>query len=192
MLGGALPERVVGFVDEQALREMLGQWFAGDARRAPRPCAIAWPIRRGGSKKRLFDKLYERRERADDARVSLLKGDESSLSTSVAQALLDHADPSDLKHLAEKKSVPLRLSQQAGEAAHQLRVARAYEGLYLDELHNTDTERLELHSLAALPGWPADLRLEIRDYSFSGRLHDSLGPEDADPQSADPGGGWPI
>lgn len=75
--------------------------------------------------------------------------------------------------------MPLRLSQQAGEAAHQLRVARAYEGLYLDELHNTDTERLELHSLAALPGWPADLRLEIRDYSFSGRLHDSLGPDDA-------------
>jgi hypothetical protein len=58
-------------------------------------------------------------------------------------------------------------------------VARAYEGLYLDELHNTDTERLQLHSLAALPGWPADLRLEIREYSSSGTLRDSLGPEDA-------------
>ena len=75
--------------------------------------------------------------------------------------------------------MPLRLSQQAWEAAHQLRVARAYEGLYLGELHNTDTERLELHSLAALPGWPSDLRLEIREYSFAGTLHDSLGPDDA-------------
>ncbi len=179
LLGGALPERVVGFVDEQALREMLGQWFAGDAKARTKALRDRLADQTRGSKKRLFDKLYERRERVDDARVSLLKGDESSLSTSVAQALLDHADLSDLKHLAEKKRVPLRLSQQAGEAAHQLRVARAYEGLYLDELHNTDTERLELHSLAALPGWPADLRLEIRDYSFSGRLHDSLGPDDA-------------
>jgi hypothetical protein len=51
--------------------------------------------------------------------------------------------------------------------------------LYLDVLHNRDTARLELHSLAALPGWPADLRLEIREYSFTGSLTDSLGPVDA-------------
>ena len=179
LLAGALPERVVGFLDEQALREMLGQWFSGDSKARVKALRDRLADQARGSKRRLFDKLYERREGTDDARLNLLKGDESSLSTSVAQALLDHADPSDLQHLAEKKRVPLRLSQQAREAAHQLRVARAYEGLYLDELHNTDTERLQLHSLAALPGWPADLRLEIREYSFSGTLRDSLGPEDA-------------
>lgn len=179
LLAGGLPERVVGFLDEQALREMLGQWFFGNSKARVKALRDRLADQARGSKRRLFDKLYERREGTDDARLNLLKGDESSLSTSVAQALLDHADPSDLRHLAEKKRVPLRLSQQAREAAHQLRVARAYEGLYLDELHNTDTERLQLHSLAALPGWPADLRLEIREYSFSGTLRDSLGPEDA-------------
>ncbi|MBM6445061.1 hypothetical protein JQF37_15720 [Pseudomonas sp. MIL9] len=179
LLAGALPKRVVGFLDEQALREMLGQWYAGDSKARVKALRDRLADQARSSKRRLFDKLYERRERTDDSRVSLLKGHESSLSTSVAQALVDHAHPSDLQHLAEKKRVPLRLSQQAGEAAHQLRVARAYEGLYLGELHTTDTERLELHSLAALPGWPADLRLEIRDYSFSGSLHDSLGPQDA-------------
>ena len=179
LLAGGLPERVVGFLDEQALREMLGQWFSGDSKARVKALRDRLADQARGSKRRLFDKLYERREGTDDARLNLLKGDESSLSTSVAQALLDHADPSDLQHLAEKKRVPLRLSQQAREAAHQLRVARAYEGLYLGELHNTDTERLQLHSLAALPGWPADLRLEIREYSSSGTLRDSLGPEDA-------------
>ncbi|KAB0484494.1 C-terminal novel E3 ligase, LRR-interacting [Pseudomonas reinekei] len=179
LLAGALPARVVGFLDEQALRKMLGQWFAGDSKVRIKALRERLADQARGSKRRLFDKLYERRERTDDARVNLLKGNESSLSTSVAQALVDQAHTSDLQHLTEKKRVPLRLSQQAGEAAHQLRVARAYEGLYLDELHNTDTERLELSTLAALPGWPADLRLEIRDYSFTGPLRDSLGLEDA-------------
>lgn len=179
LLAGALPARVVGFLDEQALREMLGQWFSGDKTARTKALRDRLAEQARGSKRRLFDKLYERRERADDPRVSLLKGHESSLSTSVAQALVEHAHPSDLQHWAEKQRVPLRLSQQGREAAHQLRVARAYEGLYLGELHNTDTERLELHSLAALPGWPSDLRLEIRERSFSGTLLESLGPQDA-------------
>ena len=179
LLAGALPARVVGFLDEQALREMLGQWFSGDKTARTKALRDRLAEQARGSKRRLFDKLYERRERADDPRVSLLKGHESSLSTSVAQALVGQAHPSDLQHWAEKQRVPLRLSQQAWEAAHQLRVARAYEGLYLGELHNTDTERLELRSLAALSGWPSDLRLEIRERSFSGTLHDSIGPDDA-------------
>ncbi len=179
LITGALPARVVGFLDEQALRETLGQWFSGDKTARTKALRDRLAEQARGSKRRLFDKLYERRERAEDPRVSLLKGHESSLSTSVAQALVEHAPPSDLQHWAEKQRVPLRLSHQAREAAHQLRVARAYEGLYLGELHNTDTERLELHSLTALPGWPSDLRLEIREFSFSGRLHDSLGPDDA-------------
>lgn len=179
LLAGALPARVVGFLDERALREMLGQWFSGDTTARTKALRNRLAEQARSSKRRLFDKLYERRERADDSRVSLLKGHESSLSTSVAQAIVEHAHPSDLQHWAEKQRVPLRLSQQAADAAHQLRMARAYEGLYLGELHNTDTERLELHSLAALPGWPSDLRLEIREHSFSGTLHDSLGAEDA-------------
>lgn len=179
LLAGALPARVVGFLDEPALREMLGQWFSADSTARTKALRNRLAEQALGSKRRLFDKLYERRERTDDARVSLLKGHESSLSTSVAQALVEHAQPSDLQHLAEKERVPLRLSQQAADAAQQLRLARAYEGLYLGELHNSDTERLELHSLAALPGWPSDLRLEIRERSFTGTLHDSLGAEDA-------------
>ncbi|MNM44091.1 E3 ubiquitin-protein ligase SlrP [compost metagenome] len=179
LLAGALPERVVGFLDEQALRELLGEWFAGDAQKRTEALRDQWAGQVSQRKSQLFDLLYKRRTRSDDSLVNLLKGDFADISISQAQELLGEAHPSDVQHLNEKKRVPLRLAEQARKAAEQLRVTRAYEGLYLDTLHNADTARLELHSLAALPGWPADLRLEIREYSFEGTLTDSLGPVDA-------------
>jgi hypothetical protein len=179
LLDGTLPERVVGFLDEHALRELLGQWFSGDRQRRIEALReqLAGQARR--HKRRLFDGLYAQRERSTDPSVNLLKSDGEELSTSMAEELLAHAQPSDLQHLTEKKRVSLRLAEHARDAEHQLRLARAYEGLYLDELHNPDTARLEWHSLAKLPGWPADLRLEIREYSFDGPLNDSIGPPDA-------------
>ncbi|MEJ5060132.1 MULTISPECIES: dermonecrotic toxin domain-containing protein [unclassified Pseudomonas] len=179
LLGGALPGRVVGFLDEPSLRELLGQWFSGDPQRRIEALREQLAAQARQNKRRLFDGLYARRERSTDPSVSLLKSDGAELSTRMAEELLAHAHPSDVQHLTAKKRVSLRLAEQAREAAHQLRLARAYEGLYIDELHNPDTLRLELHSLAKLPGWPADLRLEIRQYSFDGALSDSIGPVDA-------------
>jgi hypothetical protein len=179
LLDGELLGRVVDFLDEQALREWLGQWFSGDRQRRIQVLReqLAGLARR--NKRRLFDHLYARREHSTDLSVNLLKSAGPRLSTRMAEELLAHAQPSDLQHLTEKKRVSLRLSQQVREAQHQLRLARAYEGLYLDELHNVDTARLVLHSLEQLPGWPTDLRLEVREYSFSGALNDSIGPPDA-------------
>ncbi|MGH8374891.1 MAG: hypothetical protein ACRER6_06520, partial [Pseudomonas sp.] len=179
LLSGALPERVVGFLDEQALRELLDEWFSGDAQKRTDALREQWAKQVRQRKRQLFDLLYSRRIRSDDPLVNLLKEDFSEISISQAQELLRDAQPSDVQHLTEKKRIPLRLAEQAREAAHQLRVTRAYEGLHLDTLHSADTARLELHSLAALPGWPANLRLEIREYSFEGSLTDSLGPADA-------------
>jgi hypothetical protein len=179
LLAGALPERVVGFLDEQALRELLGEWLSGDAQKRAQALREQWAAKVRQRKRQLFDLLYSRRTRSDDPLVNLLKGDFAEISISQAQELLVEAHPSDVQHLTEKKRVPLRLAEQAREAAGQLRMTRAYEGLYLDALYSVDTARLELHSLAALPGWPADLRLEVREYSFGGALTDSLGPVDA-------------
>lgn len=178
LLSGALPERVVKFLDEPALREMLQEWQSGDVLRA-QALREQWAALMRQRKRQLFDLLYRRRTRSDDPLVSLLKGDFAEISTSQAQELLAEARPCDMQHLTEKKRVPLRLTQQALVASDQLRITRAYEGLYLDALHSDDTARLELHSLAALPGWPTDVRLEIREYSFQGPLFDSLGPDDA-------------
>ncbi|KRA93708.1 hypothetical protein ASD91_08115 [Pseudomonas sp. Root68] len=179
LLVGALPERVVGFLDEQALRELLGEWLSGDSQKRTEALREQWATRVGQRKRKLFDLLYSRRTRSDDPLVNLLKGDFAEISLSQAQELLGEAHPSDVRHLNEKKRVPLRLAEQARKDAEQLRMTRAYEGLYLDALHNADTARLELHSLAALPDWPADVRLEVRKNSFEGTLTDSLGPVDA-------------
>ncbi|WP_223447668.1 dermonecrotic toxin domain-containing protein [Pseudomonas sp. BF-R-19] len=179
LLAGALPERVVGFLDEQALRELLDEWLSGDAQKRTEALREQWAAQMGQRKRQLFDLLYSRRTRSDDPLVNLLKEDFAEISISQAQELLGEAHPSDVQHLSEKKRVPLRLAEHARKAAEQLRMTRAYEGLYLDALHSADTARLELHSLAVLPGWPADLRLEVREYSFGGALTDSLGPIDA-------------
>ncbi|WP_371922022.1 dermonecrotic toxin domain-containing protein [Pseudomonas sp. 31-12] len=104
----------------------------------------------------------------------------AQLPANMAEELLSAADPADLRVLAEKKSIGLHLRQQAGAASLEVRLARAYEGLFLDSLQALDTERLALHSLESLPDWPQDVRIEIREHSFTGRLRDSIGPEEAD------------
>ncbi|MGH8389045.1 MAG: dermonecrotic toxin domain-containing protein [Pseudomonas sp.] len=179
LLAGALPERVVGFLDKKALGVLFDQWLSGDAQKRTEALRDQWAAQLRQRKKQLFDLLYQRRTRSDDVSVNLLKGDFAEISIAQAQELISEAQPSDIQHLSEKKRVPLRLVEQARKAAQQLRMARAYEGLYLDALHSVDTARLELHSLAALPGWPADMRLEIHEYSFEGPLTDSIGPADA-------------
>lgn len=179
LLAGKLPERVLGFLDEHAQRELLGDWFSGDVPKRTEALRDQWAEQFLVRKSQLFELLYQRRTRSDKPLVSLLKNDFAQISTHQAEALLKEAQPSDLRHLREKKRVPLRLAASAAEAAEQLRLTRAYEGLYLDAVYSADTARLQVHSLAALPGWPGDLRLEIRDYSFDGALADSLGPADA-------------
>ncbi|MGF6088419.1 dermonecrotic toxin domain-containing protein [Pseudomonas sp. 18173] len=178
VIAGRLAQSVVGFLDEKALRDMFGQFIGpGQARIDTMRELLAAQAKK--SRGRLFDKLYSAQERSQDPAVLLLKSDYPELSTSMAEELLRHAEPEDMRHLSEKKRLPLTLAKQARQAQQQVRLARAYEGLYLDALYNADTARLAFHSLEALPGWPKDLRLEIREHSFDGPLSDSIGPVDA-------------
>ncbi|MCS3839627.1 hypothetical protein HNR03_004241 [Pseudomonas sp. JAI111] len=104
----------------------------------------------------------------------------TQLPANMAEELLSAADPADLRVLAEQKRIGLHLRQQARAASLEVRLSRAYEGLFLDSLQALDTEKLALHSLESLPNWPPEVRIEIREHSFTGRLRDSIGPEEAD------------
>ena len=104
----------------------------------------------------------------------------AQLPANMAEELLSAADPADLRVLAEQKRIGLHLRQQARAASLEVRLSRAYEGLFLDSLQALDTERLALHSLESLPNWPQEVRIEIREHSFTGRVRDSIGPEEAD------------
>lgn len=117
--------------------------------------------------------------RSNNAGVLVLQDAFAQLPTNVAEELLAAADPADLRVLAEHKRIGLHLRQQVRAALLEVRVARAYEGLFLDFMQAADTERLALHTLETLPDWPGDVRIEIREHSFTGHLRDSIGAEDA-------------
>jgi hypothetical protein len=179
LVAGKLPEKVVDFLDETALRDVLGEWLSGDRTARIETLRKKLSEQAAKQKRQLFDGLYAQRERLTTPLVARLKLRASDLPNSLAEELLHHADPADLKFMTEKKRVPMALSRQSDQALEQLRLNRAYEGLYLPELYSSDTTRLVLHSLESLPGWPKDLRLEIRDYSAQGNLFDSVGAQSA-------------
>ena len=111
--------------------------------------------------------------------VQLLGDDFAQLPRTVMEELLVNASPAELQQLSDDGHVPLRLRQAARAARLEIRVARAYEGLYLESSENLDTARLTLHSLETLTGWTGDVRIEMRGISFGGPLLDSIGPVEA-------------
>jgi hypothetical protein len=102
LIAGKLPERVVDFLDEQALREVLGEWLSGDRQTRIKAVRELIGSQAGKSTRRLFDRLYSGRERSGNPLVLLLKSDYSELSTSLAEELLRHAAPADVQHLTLK------------------------------------------------------------------------------------------
>lgn len=126
----------------------------------------------------LFESRYHSLEHTTDAGLQSLINAERGLPLSAAEALLHHASTSELREL-NQGNIPQSLQQRARAALHQVRVARAYEGLYRESLASLDTHRLALHSLQRLPGWSSDVRIEVRDYSASGPLRDSIGSASA-------------
>lgn len=126
----------------------------------------------------LFESRYHSLEHTTDAGLQSLINAERGLPLSAAEALLHHASTSEVREL-NQGNVPQALRQRARAALHQVRVARAYEGLYRESLASLDTDRLALHSLQRLPGWSSDVRIEVKDYSATGPLRDSIGSADA-------------
>jgi Leucine-rich repeat (LRR) protein len=123
----------------------------------------------------LFDQRYRTLERGASAAVQTLMDAETGLPTSVAEALMGMANDAELQ-LLKRGTVSPRLEDLSQEAGLQVRITRAYEGLELPSATaNLDSDRLALHTLENLPGWTGQLRLEIRHYSYEGRLLDSLG-----------------
>ena len=179
LVAGKLPERVIESLNTTELREMLGVRVANDTPSRIDALRSRLAMQAQKQRKRLFDALYKSRDVSGNPQVRLLVDDSPQLPSSVAQELLDRAEPTDLQHLAEKQRLPMRLRQQARRAQERVRLNRAYEGLYLDELANADTRRLELATLASLPGWSTDVRIEIRHLGFSGDLLGSVGAADA-------------
>lgn len=176
---GKLPERVIESMNETEIRALLGDDVVVGTPERIDALRKQLVVQAGKHKKTVFDALYKSRDVSSDPRVRRVLSDVPELPASVALELLEHAEPADLQHLSEKQRLSLRLRQEARAVRDRVRLNRAYEGLYLEELANADSRRLELSSLAGLPGWSDEVRIEIRELGFAGKLHASVGPESA-------------
>lgn len=98
-----------------------------------------------------------------------------SLSRRARDELLNSASPQELRRLHDQGRVSERLDHRARISVQQGRLSRALAGLHRDRLASADSDRVALHCLEHLPGWPQDLRLEVRLDSIQGPLVDSIG-----------------
>ncbi|WP_256562557.1 MULTISPECIES: dermonecrotic toxin domain-containing protein [unclassified Pseudomonas] len=126
----------------------------------------------------LFERRYAEHEARWGARVQTVCAHVPGLPGVVAAELLELASAEELQALSQDY-LPPRLKGLASYALDEVRVARAYEGVYLSSVESFDTDKLVLHSLENLPGWPADIRIEVRHYERDGWLMDRIGGADA-------------
>ena len=137
-------------------------------------------------KRELFNDRYASQHASADPRVNLIKSRFSGIPTRMVEDLLAGASSAEREQMAkwdfadtrQTKPIPLRLAEALRNAQREVRLSRAYEGLYLDALLTRDTECLALNTLEALPGWPGNLRIEVREGSLYGELRASVGLEE--------------
>ncbi|MGZ0714445.1 NEL-type E3 ubiquitin ligase domain-containing protein [Pseudomonas palleroniana] len=177
VLGGQLPARLLASLDEEDITRLLG----GEPARveAARPEELRKQLAYFARTRQpaLFESLYQGRG-AKDPDVQKLRRLTPGLSESAARSVLDHASAEELTRLRTARA-PLQLLEQSRWHARHGRISRALAGLHMDNLAATDSKRLALHALGQLPGWPNDLRLEIRDGSIEGRLIAGVGDKAA-------------
>lgn len=102
-----------------------------------------------------------------------------SLPHQAVDEVMGAATPLERSRLKDTGKVPRRLDDLARISLQQHRLNRAISGLHRENLASLDSDRLALHSLERLPGWPGGLRLELRSDSLQGPLLDHIGAEDA-------------
>lgn len=121
------------------------------------------------SREEVFGRAYEGSGAADPA-VDGLRARYPRLSRPLASRLVDRLSAADLLAWETDRTLPPSLEAEVQALHGDLPMARAMEGLYLSALANSDSERLILACLERLPGWPAQLRLELRGASPQGPL----------------------
>ena len=113
-------------------------------------------------KNEVFSSLYLQGETLGTA-GSIVKRQFPGLSAAVITELLEHLTAEQVSLLEREERLPMTVLEEARHFVQNLRLNRALEGLFYDELSTEDSLALGWKALPWLPGWPADLRLVIRD-----------------------------
>jgi hypothetical protein len=125
-----------------------------------------------------FKRQYQSLPGSQQQHAPLIQRIYPGLPAPITDELLRNASASELQLLGEGK-VPKRLGEEVRLYQQQVRLARAYEGLYLNTVHSDDIDRLILQSVGQLADFPADLKVELYEGSFKPGLLDSIGPDQA-------------
>jgi Leucine-rich repeat (LRR) protein len=175
---GELLTRVLATLDEAEILRLLGGEPARVRELRPEELRKQLVDYARTRRPALFEILHKRSE-PTDARVERLQRVCPGLSEPAAQAVLAQSSGEELARLDSSAQVPLHLQEMARFYAREGRLTRAFAGLYSENMALPDSARLALHALAKLPGWPDNLRLEIRSGGIEGPLIDGIGSPSA-------------
>lgn len=128
----------------------------------------------------LFNRRYQALQKTENEWVRLFQRQYPDLPKGAVEQMLDRygVDLKALPDITEAKRLFSQLDSKARQYQQHVRLNRAYEGLYLRSIVNGESDSLALHSLKNVPGWPAGIRIEVREGSIGGRLLDRSGPLD--------------
>lgn len=127
----------------------------------------------------VFEVVYESQERSNNPHVQVVQAKHPKVPKRVIEHVLDYTTAVEQKQFLDAGFVPPRVSEQLYWTAREVRLARAYEGLYLEGTATPDSEKLTLHMLPTLAGWPSGIRIEVRQHDINGAVIDHLGPTES-------------
>lgn len=127
-----------------------------------------------------FEEAYAASEQSSEPMIMLLRRDFPSLTLASAEALVAETSAEQRLAMSSTRRIPLEVAGKVRLHLRQTRMSRALEGFFAPrDTPGNDVQRLTLRSLATFPGWPADLRIEIREGVATGPVLDRIGAEHA-------------
>lgn len=100
----------------------------------------------------LFERLQAATQNSETPQAALLRRDFPGLPSVVAQGLVDGANVAERQRMEAGGRVPLALAEAARREVRRARVARVYQGFYLDMPQTLDLAQVALRLCEHLPG----------------------------------------
>nr|WP_180205439.1 NEL-type E3 ubiquitin ligase domain-containing protein [Pseudomonas sp. SbOxS1]NYU05538.1 hypothetical protein [Pseudomonas sp. SbOxS1] len=177
---GKLPDIVLAALDEQQKIQLLGAHSTGPGADPVQMFRNRLADRALTRRQSLFKRLHTP-EPTTNPDIQRLQRSFPSLSAEAAQEVLNGSRASDLSRLRTSGKMSLRQAKAIRLHLQQAALNRALIGLRLDSMASAASDRLALHSLQNMPGWTAQMRVEVRAGSILGPLLDSVGSATARP-----------